>query len=252
MRRICLSLAFALVTVPLSAQPRSTWSVMTGIEQFEFRDIVRAGPPVDASPVVWHGRGPAVTLERDRSTRTRSHILNITILDARAFTYVTPARSLMADGNDAARRIESRYEYDRRVLSRVVPSALDLAVGIRGSGSYLGVTHDIDPSLDIGFSTRQAGAAFVAAAAFARGRRVWVDVRYGNGIAIAWIQPNGGHSGASGGGWTTELETAVNVRITPATGITGRYVARGDTLLGGHRSFATNTPGFLVGVRYAK
>ena len=138
------------------------------------------------------------------------------------------------------------------MLTRHLPAFVEATIGVRGSGEYLSLTHHVDPSWDIGLSTRAASAAVVVAGTFGRGHRVWGDVRYGNAVVIGWLQPHGDVSGASAGGWTTDLDGGVNLQMSTAFSITGRIVMRGDAYLSSHREFSTSNPRVTLGVRYAK
>jgi hypothetical protein len=252
MRRILMTvIAATLASVSVTAQTQSAWTVLSGIEQFALRDIVRSGPPVDASPITWEGSGPVLVVERARVSPTRRHAVNVSIAGAGGFEYQSPLGSFAAPSGDAARRVEGRYEYDRRMLTRHLPAFVEATIGIRGAGEYLSLSHSVDPSWDIGLSSRSGSAAFVLAASFGRNHRLWGDVRYGNGIVIGWVQPHSDTSGASSGGWMTDLDGGINQRISATLFVTARIVTRGDTYLSSHRGFSTSNPRFVLGVRYA-
>ena len=253
MRRALIAAAiFGATSECANAQPQSSWTVSSGIEQFSLRDIVRSGPPVDASPISWEGSGPVILVAREWTTISRRHAADVTFASARDFEYRSPFASFATDPSDAARRFEGRYEYDRRVLSRHLAAWIEATVGVRGSGQFLSLTHHVDPAWDIGLSTRSAAAAIVAAATFARGRRVSGDVRYGNALVFGWLHQNGDPAGWSGGGWTTDLDAGVNVRTSRMLSVTTRVVKRDDGFLATHREFSTSTPRLTVGIRYAK
>jgi hypothetical protein len=245
-------MAATLASVSVSAQTQSSWTALSGIEQFSLRDIARFGPPVDASPVSWEGAGPVLVVRRDRQSPSRRHGLEVTLAGAGSFEYRSPFGSYAAVSDDGARRVEGRYEYDRRILTRRLPTFIEAVVGVRASGQYLSLTHHVDPSWDIGLSTRSAAAAIVVGGTFGRGRRLWADVQFGNAVVIGWLQPHGDVSGTSAGGWTTDLEGGVNLQTTTTLSVAVRIATRGDTFLGSHRSFSTSTPRVTLGVRYAK
>ena len=254
MRFIALWTAVAaLVSSPVFAQSPASWSALSGIEQFALRDVVRSKPPVDASPIRWTGSGPALTVARDRATADRLRRIQVTFTELRGFEYVTPSRSFPAASSDRARSVEGRYEYQRRMLTRRLPSAIEASAAIRASGAYLALTHHVDPGADIGLSTRTVGTALVVAATIARGRRVSADVRYGNGLLFGWMAPNGdGVSGSSGGGWTTDLDGGLSIRASRTLSVDTRYANLGRTFLATHRGFSTSGHRFIVGLRYAR
>lgn len=252
MRRISpWTAAAVLSTTPALAQTTPTWTVMSGIERFAFRDVVRTGPPVDASPVRWEGNGPTVVVARERTTPNRLRRIEVALSRAGGFSYASPLRSSAADGNDSALRLEGRYEYQRRMLTRRLPRFVEAAIGIRGSGARLALTHHVTPAFDIGMATNTAAASLALEGRFGRDHRVWGDVRYGNGAVLGWLQPHGAPN-QSCGGWTTDLDAGISVRATGSLALTARYIDRGDTTLSSHRGFSTSNRRFTIGVRYAK
>lgn len=252
-RRIMIAaISTVFASAPASAQTQPSWTVSSGLELFSLRDIARSGPPVDASPVSWEGSGPVVVIGYDRTSPGRRHGFEVSFANASGFEYRSPLVSSSAASGDSASRVGWRYEYDRRILSRHVPALVAATIGVRGSGEFRSLIHSVDPSSDIGLSTRTAAAAVVLGASIGRGRRLSGDVRYGNAAVFGWLEPNRETSGSFGAGWTTDLDGGVAVRMSASLALTARVLKRGDGFLSSHRSFSLSNPRFTVGVCYAR
>src|SRR5262245_45069614 len=255
MRKIFLGIAAAaLAANPVLAQPATTWTVTSGIEQFAFRDIARGHPPVDASPLAWQGAGPAFHVARTRVAGPRWRQLEIVVSDARDFSYRSGQREFAADPGDGAFHLEGRYGYHRDVLTRRLPAWLRTSIGARGSGAWLSLTHRVPPANDLSLSSADAGIAFVLAAAIAPSKRVSGDVNYTNGLRIGRTSPRGavGETAAWAGGWTTDLVLTGRVRLSPRYSLVARFIDRGDGLESSHRAYTTERRQFSAGVAYAR
>lgn len=255
MLRILVVVAGVGIAASASAQPVTSWTVTSGIEQFALTDIVRGKPPVDASPVAWQGSGPTFSIARTRTSGPRVHRIEFLLADTNEFSYRSKQREFAADPEDGAFHLEGRYEYHRQVLTRHVPAWLRTSVGVRGSGAWLSLAQHVPPANDISKSSTDAGAAFVVAAILAPDKRLSLDVNYANGLRIGRVSPHGSgvdETHAVGGGWTTDLVLTGRVRVTPRHAIAVRFFDRGDGIESSHRSFTTSQRQFSVGVIYAK
>src|SRR5262245_1917779 len=83
---LVLALLVMLRSNPAHAQD-VTWRVSAGQEWFAVRDIARSKPPVDGSPVVWRGDGPALTIDRSQRRPFRLHRFDLTVSSNGRFEY---------------------------------------------------------------------------------------------------------------------------------------------------------------------
>jgi len=243
------------VAASANAQSVTSWTATSGIEQFALTDIVRGKPPVDASPVAWHGAGPMFSVARTRTSGPRLHRIEFVLADSNDFSYRSKQRDFTADPEDGAFHLEGRYEYHRGVFTRHVPSWLRPSIGVRGSGAWLSMTQRVPPANDISKSSTDACGALVVAAILAPEKRLSLDVNYANGLRIGGVSPHGSgvdEAYAAAGGWTTDLTLTGRVRLASRYAIAIRYFDRGDGIESSHRSFTTSQRQFGVGVIYAK
>lgn len=255
MLRILVVGAFVLIAASASAQPVTSWTATSGIEQFALTDIVRGKPPVDASPVAWRGTGWMFNVARTRSSGPRLHRLEFVMADTSHFSYRSKQREFAADPEDSAAHFEGRYEYHRDVLTGHLPAWLRPSIGVRGSGAWLSMTQRVPPANDISRSSADACGALVVAATLAPQRRLSLNINYANGLRFGRVSPRGSgadETAASAGGWTTDLALTGGVRLTGRYAVAVRFFDRGDGLESTHRSFTTGQRQFSVGVIYAK
>jgi hypothetical protein len=87
---------------PSGDSPTVTWRASAGHESFAFRDIARSKPPVDGSPIVWRGDGPAVMLDYSRRRPVRLHRFELTVSTNGDFVYDTGVSVTSRPAADAA------------------------------------------------------------------------------------------------------------------------------------------------------
>ena len=109
--------ALILLLVPFDAARAQdvTWRVSAGHESFAFRDIARSKPPVDASPVVWRGGGPAVTVGHERSPAVSPASFRNGPRPPTAASSTTQGLDVTPrpPGDSASRSSPARYDYRR-------------------------------------------------------------------------------------------------------------------------------------------
>ena len=244
----------ALYTFALIAQGQ--WSASAGRETFEYRDVARSGPPLDASPVKWVGEGPSLVAVFDRTTPTRVHRINVDLASARSFAYVGPVRRSDASADDRAFRLEGRYEYRRKVFRDRILRGLDPGIGVQIMGRWLSLSRHMSADAQE-LTTLGTGVTCVAAATFHRWSRWSAEVTWANGLTV--LRANDRHSAdpladatVSGGGWLTDLSISGAVRISSHASITGSFLAAGESAMVSHHNQTYGRRRLAVGVTYAR
>src|SRR4030095_8129857 len=95
---------------PPAGAPAVMWRASAGYEAFAFRDIARSRPPVDGSPIVWRGDGPAVTLDYSRRRPVRLHRFELTASTNRDFVYDTGVIVTSRPSADSASFVSGQYD----------------------------------------------------------------------------------------------------------------------------------------------
>ena len=130
-----------LCTLVILAQ--SGWSASGGRESFSYRDVARAGPPADASPVEWTGVGPSLFVMYERTNEIRAHRFNVDVASAGSFAYEGPVRRVAAPSGDSAFRLEGRYEYRRNYFRDKFVRGLDIPLGVQGLSRRLTLEREV-------------------------------------------------------------------------------------------------------------
>jgi hypothetical protein len=226
---------------PSADAPAVTWRVSGGYESFAYRDLARSKPPVDGSPIVWRGNGPAVTLDYSRGVRP-------------------PAASIRIDGVHKWRlRVRHRSHRDlaprrrRRVLPdrpvRLSPvfrqtlgvTGLHAAVGVRGVGGRRMLRRTFGGDVELAETDVTGTIAFVPTLRFARSERFAVEAEWTNGMTLAH-----GHQRHAadvtvdnpswGGGWLTVVARARDIQLRPRLAAVFYAGRDGEGLLFNHHS----------------
>jgi len=249
------------------AQPPSTaagppasppaWSVVAGYESFWLRDIAKAGPPVDASPIAWEGGGPAVVVSYDRGRPGRLHHFEGLFAGAGGFSLETPVRSIPGPADDSEKRFGGRYEYRRYPFRDIWLTGFDIGFGIEGSGDRLILARHFQPSIDLDTALTNFGAAGVLAVRLHRWMRVDLLATWGNGVSIGRATTN--HYAdidttqrGWGGGWQSALQLRAAARVGPRTSLVVSYFNAGEGRLASHDSFTFGRSRFAAGVSYGQ
>ena len=250
-------LAFAALAVPrANAQPPTAsgtlaastvdWSAAAGYQEFTYRDVARAGPPVDASPVAWREIGPALTLRVDRSRPARLRRWDVAVSLGERASYVGPLGLVDGGSGDRLIRVGGRYEYRRYLLANRLP---------RGLGDVLSMSRHLPSSIEFGERDVRAGVTWVAAVRLRRWKRFTVEATWVNGAVFARVwQHHSADAAASvsgwGGGWVTDASVRADLRIARRASLVVDYVRTGEGLFTSHHSDATQSGRLSLGVRH--
>jgi hypothetical protein len=230
---------------------------LAGAESQSVRGISRGGPPVDASPVVWRGSGPSLSIAYERGARRRLHRATLDLSQAGSFAYVGPITRVDASGEDGLRRVEGRYEYRRYPFDDLVMRGLHAGVGVQGIGRHLRFTRRASAFATQRNSETTAAIAVVAALRVDRWARWTADLEWVNGISTNYgsqrldIDPLADLRG-HGGGWLTDLSARVTVRVAPALALTVAYLRADEGTMVSSNSAATARRRVIAGVTYAR
>ena len=243
-----------LCAVALIAQAQ--WSASAGRETFDYRDVARSGPPVEASPVSWIGSGPSLVLTFDRVNHRRVHRFNVDVAIARSFTYAGPVRRTDASADDGAFRVEGRYEYRRHVFRDRFLRGLDPGIGVQIAWRRLSLSRRAGADM-LRTASTGTGVAVVAAANFHRWRRWSADVAWTNGMMI--MREHARHSVDPlsdvrlwGGGWLTDLSLSGAIRVSTHASVTASFLTTGEGAMVSHHNQTFGRRRFALGVSYAR
>jgi hypothetical protein len=237
--------------------PTRTWRVGLGYEVLEIRDVSRTGRPVDASPVTWRGRGPALAVTFDRSNLVRLHRLQLDASWAGGFALVTPLRTIPQHDGEKAALLAGRYEYRRYPFRDLGAAGLDAGVGVETAAAFSTLTRVFDPEIVLRDRGTDLTAAVVAAARLRRWRTVQLEVAWANGVAVGRrstrhttaVEPD---AQAWGGGWLTDLTIRADVRVSDAVAVFTSYFNTGRGRYQSHGAATTARDHFIIGVSYAR
>jgi len=246
--------AFAQAPAPLAA---TTWRFEGGHDTLDFRDIVRAGPPVDASPVFWRGSGTGMMVQHDRDTGPRLHQFTFAFRRVGSFVYHSPLGDRARPSSDRYQVVEGRYEYRRYFFDNVAMRGLDGGLGVQAIVEHSARRRTVPDALVADETMTSYGTAFVLAARLRRWSRWRFDLAWVNAFRLARLGETYSADAAAartrwGGGWATELMMALDVRFAKqlSLGVTWRHT--GDGTMSSHRSFTTSRDLVTAGVTYAK
>ena len=242
---------------PTSASaPVVSWRVTGGYGVLSLRDIVRTGPPVDASPVAWRGTGVSLTAQRVHARGPKLHRLEVTTAFSQNFAYRSSLQSIALPAGDHDRTVEGRYEYRRYFFQDLGMRGLDLGGGIQAVGSWWTMTRHVPADLQETKTVVGTGPAFVVAGRLRRWSTVGVEMAWANGGILA--RTSSTHTAAIGGGrywgggWLSDLTLGLDVRLNPRASIGVRYVRTSNGLFSSHMGLATTRRAITAGVLYAK
>ena len=179
--------ALILLLVPLDAARAQdvTWRVSAGHESFAFRDIARSKPPVDGSPVVWRGGGPAVTVGHERSRPFRLHRFEATASTDGGFVYDTGLDVTARPSGDSAAFITGRYDYLRHLRRHLFVEGLQASIGVRGLGERRVLRHHYAGDATLQETGATGTIFYIAALRFTRLRRTTLEVELADGATLA-------------------------------------------------------------------
>jgi len=242
---------------PAAAPAATSWRVTAGLASLSLRDIVRAGPPVDASPVAWRSGGLAFDVRHIRAHATSRHLFEASALVAGHFEYRSPLETLTRPSSDRYRAIEGRYEYRRYFWTDVATRGLDIGLGVQALASTTSIARHVPVDLEFHEQAVKVGPAFVTAARWRRWSRTSLEVAWINGGMLAHVSD--GHSDTPGstpahwgGGWLTDFSVAVDVRVGSRTALSIQYFHSGTGVLSSRQSWATSRGSLSAGVTYGR
>jgi hypothetical protein len=238
-------------------EPSRGWLVQAGYEGFTMRDISRYQRPPDASPVSWHGEGPAISGRYHISGRRSTHLFDASVAGARDFVYVAPTRTVNALSGDKASRFEGRYEYRRYFWRDVGADGLDIALGVQGIGSRVAFDRHITDALATSTRIAGGGVSGVIAMRVQRWRLVQFDVSWANGAIVSARTSE--HTGApalqetaSGGNWLTDTTVRADWRLTSAARLAVSWRRYFEGYSSSHFAYSGIRQSLNVGVVYAR
>jgi hypothetical protein len=242
--------------VILAVLGQSGWTVTGGRETFTYRDVARAGPPADASPVEWTGSGPSLAASYERANAKRAHRVLVDLASAGSFEYEGPTRSTPAASDDSALRIEGRYEYRRYLFGSRLPRGLDVAGGVQGmlrrlsmDRGGIGVRHESDST--------SGGVNGVLGFRVRRWQRWSAELEWTNGIAVMRqrdryaVDPLADND-LWGGGWLTDLSVTGAMRVASRVSLTGSWLHTGEFHAVSHHNYVFGRQRLVLGVTYAR
>jgi len=239
-------------TVVLLAQ--AGWSASGGRETFAYRDIVRSGPPADASPIEWTGSGPSIVIAHERANARRAHRFTIDLAKAGSFSYDSPVREIAAPAADRATRLEGRYEYRRYILRDRLVRGFDAGIGLQGGGRRLSMARQMGTAT-LRMSSTAGSLAGVAAARFHRWARWSAEIDWTNGLTF--LREHDRHSVDAlsdvhlwGGGWLTDLAVSGTVRVSKRAALSASVLSTGEGIAVSHHTFAFARRRLAIGVTY--
>jgi hypothetical protein len=242
---------------PSADSPAVTWRASAGHESFAFRDIARSKPPVDGSPIVWRGDGPAVTLDYGRRRPFRLHRFELTVSTNRDFVYDTGVSVTSRPAADAASFLTGQYDYRRYFGRRVWLTGLHAGVGLRGIGGRRTLRHTFGGDVELTETDVTGTIALVGTLRFARSKRFDVEAEWTNGSTLA--HGNQRHAAdvtvdypSWGGGWLTVVGARGDVRLRPRLSAVFYAGRDGEGLLFNHHSHSATRARLALGVTYER
>jgi hypothetical protein len=242
---------------PSADPPAVTWRASAGYESFAFRDIARSKPPVDGSPIVWRGDGPAVTLDYSRRRPVRLHRFELTASTNGDFVYYTGVSVTSRPAADAASFLTGQYDYRRYFGRRVWLTGLHAGIGLRGIGGRRTLRHTFDGGVELTETDVTGTIALVGTLRFARSERFDVEAEWTNGSTLAHgIQHHAADVAIDypswGGGWLTVVAVRGDMRLRSRLSAVFFAGRDGEGLLFNHHSHTATRARLAVGVTYAR
>jgi hypothetical protein len=242
-----------LCTLAMLAQ--SGWSVSAGRESFSYRDVPRAGPPADASPIEWTGVGPSLFVNYERANEKRAHRFTFDAASAGSFVYDGPVTRVDAPSSDSARRIEGRYEYRRYFFRDKFVRGLDIPLGVQGLSRHLSLERQL--TVTQSFTSNSAGFGGSIGARFHRWQRWSAEIAWVNGMALIWEHDSYSVDPASaidlhGGGWLTDLSASGQVRLAQHAWVTVAWLTTGESNYVSHHDYVFARQRLTAGVTYGR
>jgi hypothetical protein len=262
-----VTIAIALPLDAASAQTRTpssaadglavTWRASAGRESFAFQDLAKSRPPVDGSPIVWRGEGPALTLDYSRRRPFRLHRFELTASTNGDFVYDTGVSVASRPAADAASFLTGQYDYRRYFGRRVWLTGLHAGVGVRGIGGRRTLRHTFGGDVELTETDVTGTIALVGTLRFTRSERFDVEAEWTNGTTLAHgnqhhVADVTGDSPSWGGGWLTVIGARGDVRLRRRLSAVFWVGRDGEGLLFNHRSHTATRGRVLFGVAYAR
>jgi hypothetical protein len=244
-------------TSPPAGAPAVTWRASAGYEAFAFRDIARSRPPVDGSPIVWRGDGPAVTLDYSRRRPVRLHRFELTASTNRDFVYDTGVIVTSRPSADSASFVSGQYDYRRYFGRRVWLTGLHASVGGRGIGGRRTLRHAFGGGVEMTETDVLGTIALVGTLRFTRSERFDVEAEWTNGMTLAHgnqhhVADVAADNLSWGGGWLEVIGVRGDVRLRPRLSAVFSLGRDGEGLLFNHRSHCATRGRVMFGVSYAR
>jgi hypothetical protein len=244
-------------STPAADSSTRIWRVGAGYETLWVRDVSRSGRPVDASPVTWEGRGPAVSVQFDRASVSRLHHFQFNAGWAGGFEFGTPLGKIPRSAAEKAVHLDGRYEYRRYPFRDLGPDGLDFGIGVEGGAVFRSLTQIFDPAIEARQRGTDVTAAVVVAGRLRRWRSVQLEAAWVNGMAVGRSSTH--HSTAAetnrtawGGGWLTDFTARADVRISDGVTLFTSYFTTGRGRYQSHGASTTGRGQFMLGVVYAR
>jgi hypothetical protein len=241
---------------PPAERAVATWRLSAGYESFAFRDLARSKPPVDGSPIVWRGDGPAMTLDYSRRRPFRLHRFDVTASSNGEFVYDTGVSVTSRPAADAASFLTGHYDYRRYFGRRMGLTGLHAGVGVRAIGARRTLRHTFGGDVELTETIVSGTGALVGTLRFARSERFDVEAEWTNGTTLAHgtqhhVADVTVDTPSWGGGWLTEIAARGNVRLRPRLSAVFWVGRDGEGLLFNHRSHTATRARLTLGVTYA-
>lgn len=241
---------------PRADAPAVTWRGSAGYESFAFRDLARSKPPVDGSPVVWRGSGPAVTLDYSRRRPFRLHRFELTASSNGDFVYDTGVSVTARPAADTASFATGQYDYRRYFGRRLGLAGLRAGVGVRGMGGRRMLRHTFGGDVELTETDVTGTIALVGTLRLTRYERLDLEAEWTNGTTLA--HGNQHHAAdvtvdnpSWGGGWLTVVGARADIRLRPRLAAVFYAGRDGEGLLFNHHSHTATRARFAFGVTYA-
>lgn len=243
------------VLCSLALLAQSGWSVSAGRESFSYRDVARAGPPADASPIDWTGSGPSVFVIHERGNDSHAHRFTFDVASIGSFAYEGPVTRIDAPSSDSAFRVEGRYEYRRYFFRNKFIRGLDIPIGVQGLSRHLSLQRQVNAAQS--FTSNTLGFAGSVGARFQRWRRWSAELAWVNGMAGVWehdaydVDPSSAID-LHGGAWLTDLSASGRVTLTPHAWASLAWLTTGEGTYVSHHNYVFARQRFTAGVTYGR
>ena len=267
--RVILLFAATMLAVPVgtaSAQPAPSadaiettqrWAAQGGLESFSLRDISRNIKPPDASPITWHGTGPAVVGHFDWSGLRAAHLVDASVSRARDFSYVSPIGANAAGASDVASRFDMRYEYRRYLVRDAGIRGLDVGAGLQAIGTRVAFDRHITPVLATRTRISGGGVGVAVSARLRRWQRAQAYVTWVNGEIVSRLHAEhsssqGAVAPSGGGNWFTDLTARVDWRLSRSTKLSATWRRGYEGYDSNHYHYSARRHALTVGALYVR